>query len=155
MSFFWPQNIKLENYGGFKKLLLLGLGVNTSHDCKPLKKKKKKITRKFPRTQTKMHPLTVLEWFPVKRECGWQERACSSVWAQNTVGLQSSHWVQEPHVTMPTLRTTQLFSSSACEEIILNKNCFDCCRHKSLQFLNCKTPIKCWIESWQSQRALH
>ncbi len=48
------------------------------------------------------------------------KRACSSVWAQNTVGLQSSRGVQEPHVTMPTLRTTQLFSSSAWEEIILN-----------------------------------
>lgn len=59
MSFFWPQNIKLENYGGFKKLLLLGLGVNNSHDCKPLKKS----PWKCPRVRAKMHPLTVLEWF--------------------------------------------------------------------------------------------
>ncbi len=151
MSFFWPQNIKLENYGGFKKLLLLVLVLTIPM----IANHKKKVPENFQGRKPKCIHWQCWGDFPVNRECGWQERACSSFWALNTVGLQSSHWVQEPHVTMPTLRTTQLFSSSACEEIILNKNCFDCCRHKSLQFLNCKTPIKCWIESWQSQRALH
>ncbi len=128
-NFFGHKTLNL-NYGGFKKLLLLGLGVNTSHVCKPLKKK---VPENFQGRKPKCIHWQCWSDFPVNRECGWQERACSSVCAQNTVGLQSSHWVQEPHVTMPTSEQPSCLVVQPVRNYPEQK-LFDCCRQKVYNF---------------------
>lgn len=89
--------------------------------------------------------------FPAKRECGWQGRSeastfqrLSSLWTQNTVRIQSSHGVQEPHAMMPTLRTTLMSISSAREEIVSKKILFSMAQtlNKMYTFLNYKNNHK-------------